>query len=219
VKTTEKSTRVCDTLTSQHFARALTTGQPSPTSPTGHNSKTQPHGSAKDPIRPLFLSLTAGSSCIARTVAVNPRQAEVIVTEAIEHDGFGHVDFLTQCPTRNKDAKESVPYTDIQDSDDFEFDITDRTEASEMMDEAESILHERPVLTGRFYRDTNRLTYHKKAAYRRTSRETNRRSVLRRRSRLGPVVRTTGGAQVMSTHRCSAFGRSTGHCDTLAYVC
>jgi pyruvate ferredoxin oxidoreductase beta subunit len=131
----------------------LTKGQTSPTSPKGHKSKTQPHGSAKDPLRPLSMSLNAGSSYIARTAAVNPNQAKEILVEAIEHDGFSHVDFLTQCPTWNKDAKQYVPYVDVQDSDDYDFDVTDRSEASEMMFETENALHEGTVLTGRFYRD------------------------------------------------------------------
>ncbi|MEF8872820.1 MAG: thiamine pyrophosphate-dependent enzyme, partial [Haloarculaceae archaeon] len=66
----------------------LTKGQTSPTSPKGHKSKTQPHGSAKDPVRPLSLSLASGASYVARTAAVNPRQAKEILVEAIEHDGF-----------------------------------------------------------------------------------------------------------------------------------
>ena len=137
----------------------LTKGQTSPTSPKGHKSKTQPHGSAKDPVRPLSLSLSSGASYIARTAATNPRQATEILVEAIEHDGFAHVDFLTQCPTWNKDASEYVPYTDIQDDEEFEFDITDRTEAAEAMYEAESRLWEGEVLTGRFYKQENRRTY------------------------------------------------------------
>jgi pyruvate ferredoxin oxidoreductase beta subunit len=137
----------------------LTKGQTSPTSPKGHKSKTQPHGSAKAPIRPMSLSLTAGSSYIARTAATNPRQAQEILKEAIEHDGFAHVDFLTQCPTWNKDAKEYVPYTDVQDAEEFDFDTSDRKEAAEAMYEAESRLYEGEVLTGRFYHDEERLSY------------------------------------------------------------
>jgi pyruvate ferredoxin oxidoreductase beta subunit len=137
----------------------LTKGQTSPTSPKGHKSKTQPHGSAKDPIRPLSLALTAGASYVARTAAVNPNQAKEILTEAIQHDGFAHVDFLTQCPTWNKDAKQYVPYIDVQDSDDYEFDPTDREEAGKMMYEVESKLHEGEVLTGRFYVDEERHSY------------------------------------------------------------
>jgi pyruvate ferredoxin oxidoreductase beta subunit len=137
----------------------LTKGQTSPTSPKGHKSKTQPHGSAKEPLRPLSLSLTSGASYIARTAAVNPNQAKEIIVEAIEHDGFSHVDFLTQCPTWNKDARQYVPYIDIQDSDDYDFDNTDRREASEMMTETEDALHEGTVLTGRYYVDSERPSY------------------------------------------------------------
>ncbi|UWG50077.1 Pyruvate:ferredoxin oxidoreductase or related 2-oxoacid:ferredoxin oxidoreductase, beta subunit [Halalkaliarchaeum sp. AArc-CO] len=137
----------------------LTKGQTSPTSPKGHKSKTQPHGSAKDPIRPLSLALTSGASYVARTAAVNPNQAKEILTEAIQHDGFAHVDFLTQCPTWNKDARQYVPYTDVQDSDDYDFDVHDRVEAQEAMRTAEEALYEGEVLTGRFYVDEGRPSY------------------------------------------------------------
>ncbi len=137
----------------------LTKGQTSPTSPKGHKSKTQPHGSAKDPVRPLTLALSSGASYIARAAAVNPRQAKNILIEAIEHDGFAHVDFLTQCPTWNKDAKQYIPYTDIQDSDEYDFDTSDRREAADVMYEAETKIHEGEVLTGRFYQETGRPSY------------------------------------------------------------
>jgi pyruvate ferredoxin oxidoreductase beta subunit len=137
----------------------LTKGQTSPTSPKGHKSKTQPHGSAKDPIRPLSLSLTSGASFIARTAAVNPNQAKDILIEAMEHDGFAHVDFLTQCPTWNKDARQYVPYIDINDSDDYDFDPTNRAEAQEMMRTTEDKLYEGEVLTGVYYRDEERPSY------------------------------------------------------------
>ena len=137
----------------------LTKGQSSPTSPKGHKSKTQPSGVAKDPVRPLTLGLAAGASFIARTAAVNPNQAKEILVEAIEHDGFAHIDFLTQCPTWNKEARAYVPYTDIQDSDDFEHDVSDRREAAEIMWETEEKLYEGEVLTGRYYRDADRPSY------------------------------------------------------------
>ncbi len=131
----------------------LTKGQSSPTSPKGHKSKTQPKGNAKDPIRPLSMGLSAGASYIARTAAVNPNQAKEIIVEAIEHDGFAHIDFLTQCPTWNKDARQYVPYIDVQESDDYEFDVSDRREAMDMMYKTENALYEGEVLTGRYFVD------------------------------------------------------------------
>ena len=137
----------------------LTKGQSSPTSPKGHKSKTQPRGNAKDPVRPLSMALSAGASYVARTAAVNPNQAKEILVEAMEHDGFAHIDFLTQCPTWNKDARQYVPYIDVQESEDYDFDVSDRREASEVMYETEDALYEGKVLTGRFYRDADRPSY------------------------------------------------------------
>jgi len=137
----------------------LTKGQTSPTSPKGHKSKTQPHGSAKDPIRPLSLAITSGASYVARTAAVNPNQAKEILVEAMQHDGFAHVDFLTQCPTWNKDARQYVPYTDINDADEHDHDPTDKAAAQKMATEAEQSLYEGEVLTGRFYVDSDRPSY------------------------------------------------------------
>ncbi|MFU8867830.1 thiamine pyrophosphate-dependent enzyme [Natronococcus sp.] len=137
----------------------LTKGQTSPTSPKGHKSKTQPSGSAKSPLRPLSMSLNAGATYVARTAAVNPNQAKEIIKEAIEHDGFAHVDFLTQCPTWNKDARQYVPYIDVQESDDYEFDVNDREEAARMMRETEDVLNEGTVLTGRYYVDDESPSY------------------------------------------------------------
>ena len=137
----------------------LTKGQTSPTSPKGHKSKTQPHGNTKTPIRPLSLALTSGATYVARTAAVNPNQAKEIIKEAIEHDGFAHVDFLTQCPTWNKDARQYVPYIDVQESDDYDFDTSSRREAQEMMTKTEEKLYEGEVLTGRYYVDDESVSY------------------------------------------------------------
>jgi pyruvate ferredoxin oxidoreductase beta subunit len=137
----------------------LTKGQTSPTSPMGHKSKTQPHGSAKAPMRPLSMALSSGASYIARTAAVNPNQAKQVLVEAIRHDGFAHVDFLTQCPTWNKDAKQYVPYTDVNESEEYEWDLSNREEAGRMMYEVESALYEGEVLTGKFYQEAERPSY------------------------------------------------------------
>ncbi|MFC6728473.1 2-ketoglutarate ferredoxin oxidoreductase subunit beta, partial [Natronoarchaeum mannanilyticum] len=96
---------------------------------------------------------------VARTAAVNPNQAKEILVEAMEHDGFAHIDFLTQCPTWNKDARQYVPYIDVQESDDYDFDVTDRREAQEMMYETEDALNEDKVLTGRYFVDEDRPSY------------------------------------------------------------
>ncbi len=131
----------------------LTKGQASPTAFKGHKSKEQPLGSAKNPIKPLSLGLAAGASYIARTSAVNPSQAKDILVEAILHEGFSHIDFLTQCPTWNKDARQYIPYVDIQKSEKYNFDPRNKVQAANMIYEAESLLHEGEILTGRYLID------------------------------------------------------------------
>jgi pyruvate ferredoxin oxidoreductase beta subunit len=140
----------------------LTKGQSSPTSPKGHKVKNSIEENAKDPIRPLSMALSAGASYVARTAAVNPNQAQKILKEAIEHDGFAHIDFLTQCPTWNKDAKQYVPYVDINDEDQVEdphTDLNDRRAAAEQMQESEEKLYEGTVQTGRYYVQEGRDSY------------------------------------------------------------
>ncbi|MFB6109872.1 MAG: 2-ketoglutarate ferredoxin oxidoreductase subunit beta, partial [Halodesulfurarchaeum sp.] len=79
-------------------------------------------------------------------------------------DGFAHVDFLTQCPTWNKDGAQYVPYVDVNESEDYDFDVTDRQEAAEMMHQTEQTLYEGKVLTGRYYVDDRRTYQEEKKA-------------------------------------------------------
>ena len=62
-------------------------------------------------------------------------------------------------PTWNKDARQYVPYIDVQESDDYDFDHTDRAEAAEMMRKTEDALYEGEVLTGRYYVEDDRPSY------------------------------------------------------------
>jgi hypothetical protein len=83
-------------------------GRPSPTLPNSWRAVSRPD-------QRVFQRADRGHYIV-------PNQAQDILVEAIEHDGFAHVDFLTQCPTWNKDAKQYVPYVDVQDSEDYDFD-------------------------------------------------------------------------------------------------
>jgi 2-oxoglutarate ferredoxin oxidoreductase subunit beta len=79
----------------QNFA--LTTGQPTPTTPEGIKSKIMPLGEFNPPINPVKLALAAGASFVAR---VNPKdlvQSQDIIEKAIKHKGFAFVEFLQDC--------------------------------------------------------------------------------------------------------------------------
>lgn len=81
---------------------SLTTGQASPTSDLGYVSKTTPWGEIKQPINPMALSLSAGSTFVARSLAFDPKHLVETIKSAISHKGFSHVDVLQQCVTFNK---------------------------------------------------------------------------------------------------------------------
>ncbi|MFH1610840.1 MAG: thiamine pyrophosphate-dependent enzyme [Patescibacteria group bacterium] len=89
-------------IVANNHSFSLTTGQSSPTSEKGYVTKTTPWGEIKKPINPIALSLSSGSSFVARAVAFNIKHMTEMIKQAIEHKGFSHVDVLQQCLTFNK---------------------------------------------------------------------------------------------------------------------
>ena len=80
----------------------LTTGQASPTSLEGHVTKSTPFGVTEAPLNPVALSLAAGASFVARAFSGDVKNLEEILTQAIQHKGFAHVDVFSPCVTFNK---------------------------------------------------------------------------------------------------------------------
>jgi 2-oxoglutarate/2-oxoacid ferredoxin oxidoreductase subunit beta len=79
----------------QNFA--LTTGQPTPTSPQGYKSKVEPNGEYNMPLNPVKLALAAGASFVAR---VNPKDlvhTQEIIEQAIKHKGFSFIECVQDC--------------------------------------------------------------------------------------------------------------------------
>jgi len=75
----------------------LTTGQYTPTSPTGFRGKSTPEGSIERPLNPLDLMLSAGATFIARGYSHGIEQLQTLFKEAILHKGFSFVDVLQVC--------------------------------------------------------------------------------------------------------------------------
>lgn len=78
---------------------ALTTGQPTPTSPKGFKAKSTPSGSIEEPFEPLMLMLASGASFVARSFAGEIAKTKEIMKAAILHKGFAFVDILQPCLT------------------------------------------------------------------------------------------------------------------------
>ena len=75
----------------------LTKKQTSPTSPVGYKSKTDVWGAVDQPINPLKQAIAAGATFVARTTATQPAHVLQMMEAALDHDGFGFVECLSEC--------------------------------------------------------------------------------------------------------------------------
>lgn len=75
----------------------LTKKQTSPTSPLGFKSKTDIWGATDQPINPMKQAIMAGATFVARTTHANPNHALAMMEAAMEHNGFGFVECLSEC--------------------------------------------------------------------------------------------------------------------------
>ena len=79
----------------------LTTGQYTPTSPTGFRGRSTPGGTVEKPLNPLELMLTSGATYIARGYSHGIEQLQRLIKEAVLHRGFSFVDVLQVCVSYN----------------------------------------------------------------------------------------------------------------------
>lgn len=81
----------------------LTTGQVSPTSVKGMQTKSTPSGSVENPIMPVPLAIAAGATYVARAYTGQVKHMVELIKGAIEHKGFALIDALSPCVTFNHD--------------------------------------------------------------------------------------------------------------------
>jgi 2-oxoglutarate/2-oxoacid ferredoxin oxidoreductase subunit beta len=77
----------------------LTKGQTSPTSPTGHVTKSTPTGNPATPLHPLALVLSAGATFVARGFSSQPKPLAELIRKGMEHDGFSFIHAMSPCVT------------------------------------------------------------------------------------------------------------------------
>lgn len=77
----------------------LTTGQFTPTSPSGFRGKSTPKGSPEKPLNPIKIMLASEASFVARAFAGEIKSLKDIIKQAILHKGFSIVDVLQPCVT------------------------------------------------------------------------------------------------------------------------
>jgi 2-oxoglutarate/2-oxoacid ferredoxin oxidoreductase subunit beta len=77
----------------------LTTGQFTPTSPSGFKGRSTPKGSPEDPLNPVELMISAGATFVARAYTKNMNHLQSLIKAAINHKGFSFIDVLQPCFT------------------------------------------------------------------------------------------------------------------------
>jgi 2-oxoglutarate/2-oxoacid ferredoxin oxidoreductase subunit beta len=80
-----------------NFVYGLTKKQTSPTSPPGFKSKTDLWGAVDRPVNPLKQAISAGATFVARTTHTNPKHLLEMMEAAMDHDGFGFIECLSEC--------------------------------------------------------------------------------------------------------------------------
>ena len=81
----------------------LTTGQTSPTSVLGMQTKSTPEGNLENPINPIPLAMAGGATFVARGYSGKQSHLVEVLKQAIEHRGFSFVDVFSPCVTYNLD--------------------------------------------------------------------------------------------------------------------
>lgn len=137
---------------------SLTTGQSSPTTMKGTNTKSTPDGLVEEPLNPLTMAISAHAGFVARGYAGNMPQLIGLIKEAIEHDGFSLLDVLQPCPTFNKINTYQWFQQRIYDLTKENYQPSDKKLAWETAQEEEKIP------TGVFYKDISKVSYHKHLA-------------------------------------------------------
>lgn len=77
----------------------LTKGQTSPTSPTGHTTKSTPYGLLASQFNPVATVLSLNVSFVARAFSSKPKEMAALIQQGIEHKGFAFIHALSPCPT------------------------------------------------------------------------------------------------------------------------
>ncbi|NTU80979.1 MAG: 2-oxoacid:ferredoxin oxidoreductase subunit beta [Chloroflexales bacterium] len=77
----------------------LTKGQTSPTSPSGHVTKSTPGGNQASPLHPLAIALASGATYVARGFSSQPKQLAELIKVGMAHEGFSFIHAMSPCVT------------------------------------------------------------------------------------------------------------------------
>ena len=87
-------------IVSNNGVYALTTGQPSSTSPIGFKSKVSPCGTTDEPLNPVAVALASGAK-YAKTISATDQNLSEEILAALNFSGFSLLDIKSSCATFN----------------------------------------------------------------------------------------------------------------------
>jgi len=91
---------------SNNFLYSLTTGQTSPTTPFGANTKSTPNGNINLPIDPVKMLKSVNPNIFVKSVDCKDIPSlNQTIKEALEFDGFALVDMIQECVAFGKQLK------------------------------------------------------------------------------------------------------------------
>jgi 2-oxoglutarate ferredoxin oxidoreductase subunit beta len=132
----------------------LTKGQHSPTSATGMQVKTTPHGNIEQALKPTQLALAAGISFLAQGFSSDVNQLVSLIQAAIQHRGFSLINVFSPCVTYNKINTYEWYKDNVVNLDKLEgYQPNDYAAAMNQIREHDGLV------TGLIYQDTNRAPY------------------------------------------------------------
>ncbi len=93
----------------------LTKGQYSPTSLSGHRTKSSPMGSIDYPLHPMSVAISAEATFVARTQDTNTKHLSEILQRAAAHKGTAFVEIYQNCVVFNPTAWDHTTDADVRD--------------------------------------------------------------------------------------------------------
>ena len=93
----------------------LTKGQYSPTSRTGHKTKSSPMGSIEQPLNPIAVALAAEATFVARSIDAHTQHLGQVLAQAAAHKGTSFVEVYQNCVIFNPTEWEGLDDRRVRD--------------------------------------------------------------------------------------------------------
>lgn len=132
----------------------LTKAQSSPTSITGHISKSTPYGAIARQLQPVLLALAYGATFVARGYSARANDLSELIVQGVQHQGFSFIHVQSPCT----EFHNTYNYYD-----EAVAELPPEHDTSDLPAALHLALTEERVHLGVFYRDETRLAFEKRS--------------------------------------------------------